>query len=569
MKKLLASILADATGLEESVVYKALSIPKTIEQGDIAFPCFLLAKSWKLSPDQCSAKLSSMITLPSTFARAECQGAYLNIFLNRETSTRDTTKSILSIQPIPERSNRGTIAIDYSGPNISKPFHVGHLRTTVIGFSLYKLFSHLGFNVIGVNHLGDWGTQFGFVYAGCSLWGKPKDDMNELVSRYVEANLLRKSQEAGGELDKPLVNDIARDYFIRLEAGDPEAVEFWKWNLDISKKYYEKTYARMGITFDSWNGESFYAQFFDQYITELRASGILEESRGAFGVDLGKDLGFARLLTEDGRTLYLTRDLITADYRENTYHPDRIIYVVGAPQALHFKQLREILRKMGRSVAEKIVHISYGHVPGISTRSLKTESGDISLDALLDEAQDRAKEAYESAVSKRPEDVDVEHVAQAVGLGAIYFNYLCRTNNKEFHFSWEEALNFKGDTGPYLMYAVARLHSIEEKAKAVGIEVNVDCDYSCLQETEAWELTSILRRFTEVLEKTAVDYEPCNICNYALDLAKSISRAYLKLRVVGEDNIETARARLTLFVAAREVLTTSLNILGITPLKRM
>jgi arginyl-tRNA synthetase len=569
MKKSLASILADATGLDETVVYRALSTPKTIEQGDIAFPCFLLAKSWKISPDQCAVKLSTMITLPPTFIRSECQGAYLNFFLNRETATRDVTKSILSRQVTSEQSSKGTIVIDYSGPNISKPFHVGHLRTTIIGFSLYKLFSYLGYNVIGVNHLGDWGTQFGFVYAGCSLWGKPKDDMNELVSRYVEANLLRKSQEAGKDLNKPLVNDIARDYFIRLEAGDPEAVEFWKWNLDISKKYYERTYARMGITFDSWNGESFYAQFFDQYINELKASGILEESRGAFGVDLGKQLGFARLLTEDGRTLYLTRDLITADYRENTYNPERIIYVVGAPQALHFKQLREILRKMGRSVAEKIVHIPYGHVPGISTRSLKTDSGDISLDALLDEAQDRAKEAYESAVSKRPEDVDVAHIAQAVGLGAIYFNYLSRTNNKEFHFSWEEALNFKGDTGPYLMYAVARLHSIEEKAKAAGIEVSVDCDYSCLQEREAWELTSILRRFTEVLEKTAVDYEPCNLCNYALDLAKSISRAYLKLRVVGEDNIESGRARLALFMAAREVLTTSLTILGITPLRRM
>jgi arginyl-tRNA synthetase len=393
--------------------------------------------------------------------------------------------------------------------------------------------------------------------------------MNELVGRYVDANMLRKSQDEGKELDKPNVNEIARDYFKRLEAGDPEAKEFWQWNMDVSLAYYHKTYARMGISFDSWNGESFYFKYFDEITETLKHSGILENSKGALGVDLGEPLGFARLLTEDGRTLYLTRDVITADYREKTYHPEKILYVVGAPQTLHFKQLKSIMERLKHPAAAKITHIPYGHVPGISTRKMKTDASDISLDALLEEAHDRAKVAYESEVSKRPEDINVEEVAEAVGLGAIYFNYLSRTNVKEFHFSWDEALNFKGDTGPYLMYAVARLFSMEERARAEGLAVDQEAHGEHLVEPEAWEIATVLAKFPSVLERTASDYEPCNICNYALDLAKAISRAYVKLRVSGEPNKDIARARLTLFVCARTVLSTALQLLGIRSLQRM
>lgn len=570
MKTNLVKALHEATKLPLEVIEKNLTPTKDIKHGDLAFPCFLLAKEWSLSPADCAKKLAQSIALPTEFERAEGLGPYLNFFLNRAAVISSCTEEVLSKGANFGSSDRKeTIVIDFSAPNISKPFHVGHLRTTIIGFSLSNLFRHLGYRVVGVNHLGDWGTQFGFVYAGCKLLGKPGNDMNELVARYVEANLLRKAQDEGKELDKPNVNEIAREYFKRLEAGDPEAKEFWQWNLDVSLEYYHKIYDRMGITFDSWAGESFYFQFFDQCVAMLKESGILENSRGALGVELGEPLGFARLLTEDGRTLYLTRDVITADYREKTYHPERIIYVVGAPQTLHFKQLQEILRRLKHPAAEKINHIPYGHVPGISTRKMKSGAGEISLDALLEEAHERAREAYQSEVSKRPEGIDVEAVAEAVGLGAIYFNYLARTNSKEFHFSWDEALNFKGDTGPYLMYAVARLHSMEERAKAEGIVAAQSADGSKLPEPEAWELVTLLGRFESALAKTAADYEPCNICNYALDLAKAISRAYLKLRVTGEADKSVATARLSLFVAARTVLTNSLRILGIRPLERM
>jgi len=570
MKDALISAIQVASPLPREVIEKNLTPTKDTKLGDLAFPCFLLSKEWGAPPPECAKRLQQAVVLPDGYAKAEAQGPYLNFFYDRARAISRVTEEVLAAgERYGAQVHDGAIVIDYSAPNISKPFHVGHLRTTIIGASLYHLFKQLGYKVVGVNHLGDWGTQFGFVYAGCKIWGQPGGDMNEIVARYVDANMLRKAQDKGEELDKPNVNEIARDYFKRLEAGDPEAKEFWQWNLEHSLAYYHKTYARMGISFDSWNGESFYMQFFDECVDRLKQSGILENSKGALGVDLGEPLGFARLVTEDGRTLYLTRDVVTADYREKTYHPERIVYVVGAPQTLHFKQLKAILAKLNHPTAEKITHIPYGHVPGISTRMMKSDAGDISLDALLDEAHERAKVAYESEVSKRPEGIDVDNVAEAVGLGAIFFNYLSRTNNKEFHFSWDEALNFKGDTGPYLMYAVARLFTMEERARAEGI---LPLDHAAgekLAEPEAWEIATILARYPSVLERTANDYEPCNICNYALDLAKAISRAYVKLRVLGEEDKAMAQARLTLFISARAVLSSALKLLGIRSLSRM
>jgi arginyl-tRNA synthetase len=570
MKERLIQAIHEATNLSPEVIAKNLTTTKDTTHGDLAFPCFFLAKEWGTAPPECAKKLLALLKLPTGFEKAEQQGPYLNFFFSRAEVITQVTQDVLSQgDKYGGGSHSGTIVIDYSCPNIAKPFHIGHLRTTIIGFSLYNLFKHLGYTVVGVNHLGDWGTQFGFVYAGCQIWGKPGNDMNALVDRYVEANLLRKAQEAGQQLDKPNTNEIARDYFRRLESGDPEAKEFWQWSLDVSKEYYLKTYGRMGIHFDSWNGESFYFPFIDDTVKVLQNSGILEDSRGALGVDLGEPLGFARLLTEDGRSLYLTRDVVTADFREKTYHPERILYVVGSTQALHFKQLAEIMRRLKHPAADKVVHVQFGNVPGISTRKMKTDSADISLDGLLDDAHERARDAYQSEVTKRPEDVNIEEVAEAVGLGAIYFNYLNRTNIKAFNFSWEEALNFRGDTGPYLLYAAARLFSVEEKAKEEAITPSARVAGEKLPEAEAWELCTVISRFSSVLEKTAQDYEPSHIATYALDLAKAISRAYLTLRVLGVEDKGVAQARLSLFVAARTVLLIAMRLLGMKPLTRM
>lgn len=576
MKLELAESISNSTELDINNVIDAISIPKDVKNGDLSFPCFLLSKSWKISPPECAAKLKSEIKLPELFKKVEVAGPYLNFFLDREKQTKSIITEIFTKKlnyGLKEENSNKTIVIDYSGPNIAKPFHVGHLRTTIIGFALDNIYRHLGYKVVSVNHLGDWGTQFGFVYAGCKLWGKPKEDsVDALVKIYVDANILRKQQDEDKVpedlKDLPDVNKIAKDYFISLEAGDKEAQEFWKWCLDISLSYLKDIYNKLGIHFDSYAGESFYISMFENTKKMLNEASILEESRGALGIELGEKLGFARLISDDGRSLYLSRDLTTVEYRETEYKPEKILYVVGAPQNLHFQQLKAILEKLSHAASDKVVHIPYGHVPGISTRNMKDKSSSISLSALLEEAEQRALEAYKNGV-KQSDDVNEKEVAHSVGLASIYFNYLSRSNIKDFHFNWEEALNFQGDTGPYLLYALARLNSISSKAAKSNITSDINFDPSKINSEECYEIISQLVQFPSILDKVTNDYEPNHLAQFALKLAKTISKAYATLRVLGEDDIEASKARLTLFEASATVLQISIKLLGIPPLKRM
>ncbi len=568
--------LESTCNLSKVELDKLISLPKEIKNGDYSFPCFLLAKQTGENPAALAQKLKITLELPTGFHKVEAVGPYLNFFIDRQVETNRVIQEILT-----KKLNYGkgdhqaeTIIIDYSGPNIAKPFHVGHLRTTIIGFALYNVFKHLGFQTFGINHLGDWGTQFGFVYAGCKIWGRPSEDSIEaLVKLYIEANTLRKAQDenqlTAEQTEYPNVNEMARDYFIRLENGDKEAVEFWQWCLDISLVYLKATYKTLGIDFDFYTGESFYIPMFPQIKETLEASGLLTESRGAIGIELDEKLGFARLLTPDGRSLYLTRDVITADYREKTFQPKKIIYVVGAPQTLHFQQLVAVMQKMSHPVADKIIHIPYGHVPGISTRALKDSDGSLSLTALIEEGSSRALETYQQSVSSRPENIDENAIAKSVSLGAIYFNYLSRTNNKDFHFNWEEALSFQGDTGPYLLYALARINSMIQKASNSAITFNPETDFKVLNTDETYETIKHLNSFQDILYKISEDYEPNHLAQYALSLAKLVSRNYNQLRVVGETDKNLAEARLGLFTACKYVLEISIKLLGIPPLERM
>ncbi len=572
----LLSSLEIATKLSQNDLDKLISLPKEIKNGDFSFPCFLLAKQNAENPAIMAQALVAKIKLPQGFLKVIAVGPYLNFFINREEETNRVIQEVLSQKTNYGRAshNSETIVIDYSAPNIAKPFHVGHLRTTIIGFALYNIFKHLGYNTIGINHIGDWGTQFGFVYAGCKIWGKPREDTIEsLVKLYIEANGLRKAQDENkltAEQEKyPDVNIMARDYFISLENGDSDAITFWQWCLDISLKYLKATYAELGVEFDYYTGESFYIPMFPEIKQRLEASGLLSESRGAIGIELDEKLGFARLLTPDGRSLYLTRDVITADYREKTFHPKKVIYVVGAPQILHFQQLVAVMKKMDHPIANKLIHIPYGHVPGISTRSLKNNDGSLSLTALIEEGSSRALEAYQQSVSIRPENPDVQAISKSVSLGAIYFNYLSRTNNKDFHFSWEEALNFQGDTGPYLLYALARINSMIDKANRNNIHSTKETNFNVLNSDETYEIIKHLAGLQNILYKITEDYEPNHLVQYALNLAKLVSRNYNQLRVVGEDNKELAEARLGLFTACKYVLEISIKLMGIPTLERM
>ncbi len=573
--KNLVSAIAAAGSISAEAVCRALVRTKDIAHGDYAFPCFPLAKEWKLSPPDCAKKLQQSITLPSGFERCEVVGPYLNFFFERKAFVQETVRNILAAGlDVGKADNSAeTYVIDYSSPNIAKPFHVGHLRATLIGMSLDRLYRHLGYKVVAINHLGDWGTQFGFVYAGFKVWGLPeKPSVDDFVDRYRRASGLRKAQDektvAAEDADKPEINQIARDYFIRLEAGDKEATDFWQWVLDISMEYFKNAYARIGARFDHYMGESFYRDKLPKVEVDLKAAGILTESRGALGVDLGKKLGYVRIFAEDGRSLYITRDLATADYRHNTFHPDKILIVIGNPQELYFRQLAGVLEKMGHPIAQRIVHVGFGHVPGISTRKAAAGDERISLTDLLDDAHDRALEAYRAQVDKKPEGLDEGKVAEAVGLGAVFFDYLSRTNNKDFHFDWDTALSFQGDTGPYILYALARLNSIEAKAKEAGINAGVDFDVNTIVDDGSYRLVALLSRFDDVLAKAAEEREPYHIALYTLDLAKSISAAYRELRVLGEAQ-NVAQARLSLFLAARNVLLVGLTLIGMKGIDRM
>ncbi|MBN8549721.1 MAG: arginine--tRNA ligase [Deltaproteobacteria bacterium] len=574
MREQLVSALVEATGLEQPVVEKALSKSTQVDHGDFAFPCFLLAKAWKIAPPECAKKLATTVRLPAGISKAEAAGPYLNFFLERGGASKSVLQACLASRfEVAKKSPTGeAIVIEYSGVNIAKPYHVGHLRNIIIGRALDRIHRHLGYQVTSINHLGDWGTQFGFVWAGCELWGRPEEEtVDGLVAIYRRATALKEAQAnktvAAEDAALPDINEMARAYFKRLEDGDKDAYAFWKWCLDISLEYFKNLDHRLGVFFDHYMGESFFSDKLDAVEAAIRKSGILQDSRGALGVDLGKQLGFARVFAEDGRSLYITRDLAAADYRDRTFKPTKILYVVDARQTLHFKQIVAIFERMNHPVAKKIVHIPYGHVPGITTRGSGGQDR-TSLKALLDEAHERAKEAYRSEVSKKPEGLDEELVGESVGLGAVFFNYLCRSNIKDFHFSWEDALSFQGDTGPYIQYALARLNSIEAKAKEAGITVSNDFDASLLSDDDSYALVSYLSKFEDALKKAATEYEPFHVANYALDLAKMFSGVYRKLRVIGEES-KLAEARLALFMAVRNVLHTALSLIGVPPVDRM
>jgi arginyl-tRNA synthetase len=565
-KALSAAAKPDAAAFEQLI-----TATKSLEHGDFALPCFTLAKTWGVKPNEAAEKLRSLLSLPKEFEKCEVVGPYLNFFLKRSLFAASTISKTLKegetvgLKP----ANNRKILVEYSSPNIVKIFHVGHLRTTLIGLSLERIFKHCGYDVSTINHLGDWGTQFGFVWAGCELWGKPDPvTVDGLVDLYVRASALRKDQAAKTvapeDASKPDVNEMARDYFKRLEANDAEARAFWQWCLDLSLNYFKDIYKRLGIQFDYYTGESFYSGMLEKVEQTIRDSGILEKSEGSLGVDLGKELGFARIFTEDGRSLYLTRDIATAFYRHQTFKPEKSLYVVASAQSLHFKQLIGILEKMKHPAAKELVHVPFGNVPGMSSRS----GGAISLSGYLNEAVERALKAYHQEVQKRPEGVDEKEITEKVAIGATYFYFLSHSNTKDFHFRWEEALNFQGDSGPYLQYALGRLNSIEAKAKENGITVPAKINGELLKEDLAHEISVLLSRFDDVVAEVTRTYEPSILAGYLLELARSVARAYNSLRVVGEDKA-LAEARLALLIAARNTLKQGLILIGVPPVERM
>jgi len=559
LREALVRALSEATGLAEEQVRGMVTPPKNPAHGDLAFPCFALAKASGKNPVQAANDLRTSLALPEGFRGAEAIGPYLNFRFDRAAFIQKTVARVLAEGDRygAGEANDEMIVIDYSSPNIAKPFHVGHLRSTLIGWSLVSIFRFLGHPVTGINHLGDWGTQFGYVFVGCQRWGRPAEDdadpIQTLVDRYVRATGLKE--------EDPAVETEAREFFRRLESNDPEARAFWEYARTVSLDEFKTIYERIGVGFDAFMGEAFFNDKMDATLEEIEARGVGTISEGAFGVDLGEDLGFALLRKADGATLYLTRDLTAVDYRYRTYGFTKALYVVGAPQSLHFRQLRALCEKLEKPYAIDIVHVPFGHVHGMSTRS----GGAVPLKEFLDEAVSRALTVFREEVTKRPEGLDEEAVAERIALSAIIFNDLSRGRIKDVNFDWDRALSFRGDTGPYLQYAHARINGIALKANA---ELPDAVDGRRLPEEEAYQLAVQISRFHDAAAKAAEAYEPSHVASYLLDLARAFSRANEVLRVKDAPP-EVKSHRFALFVACRQTLANGLRLLGIPPVERM
>jgi arginyl-tRNA synthetase len=554
-----------ATEIPAEQIRSTLSYPPSLDLGDIAFPCFLLAKQRRKSPPEIAGELVDEVFGSPTdhVAGATAAGPYLNISFNRKTYAKWVLRQTMTYGKNFGRSDEGAgrvVAIDYSSPNIAKPFHVGHLRSTIIGGALYRLFNALGYRSVGINHLGDWGTQFGKLIVGLKNWGS-EDDLEDVLA----LNRLYVKYHEEEKNDKTLTDD-AREWFRKQEAADPEAMRLWNGIRETSLDYFKRIYVRLGADFDHYTGESYFNDKMDEVVTMATDAGLTEVSDSALIIDLNKH-GIktpALLKKADGSTLYITRDLAAALYRHRTYDFHKLLYVVGSEQALHFQQLFKVCELLGFDWHEDIAHVGFGRVKGMSSRAGNV----VYLEELLDQAKSKALEKLHANAETRPALEDEEAVAEAVGIAAIFFSDMSNRRIKDYTFDWDRAISFEGDTGPYLLNAHARIAGIIRKCEVEPCTNPDELRFDLIDEPAAHRLVSLVARYPEALRSAARDYEPSAVATYLLDLAKGLHGSYRELRVKGEAP-DLAQARLQLFLAVKQVLANGLAILGIPALERM
>lgn len=555
MKEQIIDIITAATNLDRNMVADILEIPPQTDMGDYAFPCFQLAKTLRKAPPLIAADIAEKIGEADIVEKLEVKGAYLNFFLKKE----NFVKLMVEQADVPNygASDVGegkTICIDYSSPNVAKNFHVGHLRTTIIGNSLYKIYTKLGYKVERINHLGDWGTQFGKLIVAYKAWGNKKavedDGVAELMRLYV------KFHEEADKNDS--LNDEARAWFTKMEQGDNDALEIWKWFVDISLKEYKGTYELLGMEFDHYLGESFYRDKTEDVVNRLQDADLLMESEGAKIVDLEEyDMPPCLIMKKDGSSIYATRDLAAIFYRKATWNFDKCLYVTGQEQKLHFAQVFKVVELLGNDWAkDSLIHIPYGLV-SLEGAKLSTRSGNIiyAEDILL-EAIDKVKKTIEE---KNPDLENKEEVAKIVGVGAILFHDLYNQRIKDVSFKWDKVLNFDGETGPYVQYTYCRCASI---LRSVSYNENAAIDYSLLLEDEAIALLKCISRFPQVIADAAEKYEPCVVARFAMDVAQSFSKFYNSCRVIVEDE-KLKAARIKIVALTKNTLKDALELLGI------
>ena len=542
-------------------IKEKIEVPKDKNNGDFSYPCFNLAKVFRNSPVNIANSIKDNIITDNSIANVEVVNGFLNFYLNSDNIASEVLKKIVE-----EKENYGStkegegvnIIVEYSSPNIAKPFHLGHFRNTVLGQALYELYETVGYNVTGINHLGDWGRQFGILIEGYRRfkdeYNFDKNPLEALSDIYVRINKIAKEDDA--------VMDKARENFKKLEQGDEELTKLWKYFRDISLKEYKRIYDILGSKFDSYNGEAFYNDKMEEVIEILDKKGVLKDSQGAKVVEVGNNMPPCIVLKSNGSTIYATRDLAAILYRARTYDFTKCIYVTATEQILHFKQIFEVAKYL---VYEKyqngLVHVAYGMIR-LKTGKMSTREGNvIYIDELIKEAIQKAKDIM---TAKNPNLENIDEVSKKIGLGALIFNYLKSGKNKDIIFDLDDTLRFDGETGPYIQYTYVRTKSILEK---VGFNIeNISSDsidYTLLKEKQEVELIKELEKFESIIRKAANEYEPSVLARYLIDVATAFSRFYNECSVANIDDENLKKARCVLVYATSIVIKKGLSILGI------
>ena len=543
-------------------ILQLIEIPPNKDMGDYAFPCFKLAKVFRKAPNLIAQDIAESRVAEGDISKVVPMGGYVNFFVNKSQLAKTVINNVLTQKNDYGKSKIGegkNIIVEFSSPNIAKPFHIGHIRTTVIGNAIYKLYDSQGYNTIRINHLGDYGTQFGKLIVAFKKWGDKetveKNPIKELLALYVKFHEVAKEQ--------PELEEEARAWFVKLENGDEEAKELWTWFRDESLKEFDKVYKLMDIEFDSFAGESFYTDKMDAVIQELEEKHLLKESRGAKIVDL-EEYGMPPALIQknDGSTLYMTRDLAAAIYRKKTYDFDKCIYVVASQQNLHFQQWFKVIELMGYDWYDKLEHVNFGMV-SLEDGTLSTRNGRVVfLEDVLNQAIQKTREIIES---KNPDIENLDQTVKDVGVGAVIFQELSNSRIKDYVFSWDKTLSFDGETGPYVQYTHARCCSVLRKA---GEEVTADINYDLLSDEDSSEVLKLIGDFNKNILVALRKSEPHIITRFVLDLAQAFNKFYHDNPILVDD-AELRKARLALVEATRQTIKNALALLGMHAPERM
>ena len=559
-KQIIGQAIAKVTNLNEEELESYIEKPKDQKNGDYAFPCFKLAKELRKAPAIIANDIQEKIEIDKEkIEKIEVVGGYLNFYINKNAITKEVLEKVeLDEEYGKSKIGEGkNIIVDYSSPNIAKQFHIGHLRSTVIGAALYKIYKHLGYNVTGINHLGDYGTQFGKLIEGYKLWGNEynlkENPIDKLTEIYVRISQLCKEDEK--------VLEECRNNFKKLEEGDEYCVELWKEFTEVSLKEYQKVYDLLGSKFDAWIGESFYVDKVPEVLERLEKSGKLIESQGAKIIDL-EDKGIKTPCIRkktNGSSTYATRDLAAILYRARTYDFDKALYLTSYEQALHFKQVFEVAKLLGidEKYTNGLVHVPFGMVL-LPTGKMSTREGKvIKLEDLLEEAIQRAKKVIEE---KNPGLENKDEIAKKVGIGAVIFNDLANNRVKDEIFEWDQILNFQGETGPYIQYTYVRTKSVLEKVEKVPEFATVDLNE--LSDEYSQNIIKLMYNFENTLVQVTKKEEPSILSRYLIDLAKAYSSFYNENKIITDEQ-KTQDARVYLTYAVGQVLKTGANLLGI------